>query len=328
MSWMQLTLNTTNEAVDWVCTLLAGTNFTTDIRVIKNTESNITDSWEYSINMYLQDDIYANTRRFEIENLLYPLQRTGLTTSIETDIVQEKPPTTEKFNPPLAIGDRFIVLSTNEISDESNSNESKSEKIVLKLKTSLAFGTGLHPATMLTLKLIEKYIFSNTFSNLLYSTKVLDLGCGSGILSIAMAKLGAKVLALDNDSVAVESTQDAVNRNGVEELVTVRLGSLGEGSNMGHWMGGEVGNNVETIDPSANFDIIVANILARIHITLAADYRRSLHRSNQQNGMLIIAGFTKDYEEDVVASLKEQNFEVIDIARFNEWVALALKLTP
>ncbi len=110
------------------------------------------------------------------------------------------------------------------------------ERIIIKLKTSLAFGSGLHPATILAIKLLELHITNNM--------NVLDLGSGSGILSVAAAKLGANVLALDNDAVAVAATQDAITRNNVTDKVRVIQGSLGRGSEIGNWMGGANPRNI------------------------------------------------------------------------------------
>jgi ribosomal protein L11 methyltransferase len=163
--------------------------------------------------------------------------------------------------------------------------------------------------------------------HILPGMNVLDLGCGSGILSVAMAKLGANVLALDNDSVAVQATQDAVSLNGVEGQVTVMEGSLGAGSDLGHWMGRETLSNVPTINQAATFDLIAANILARIHVALADDFARSLRRTTAQTGFLITAGFTSDYKDDVSTALVESGLELVDCETLNEWVAFAHRLT-
>jgi len=301
---MKLSLDTTNEAVDWVCTLLAGVKYTTDVRVIEYSKHNLdaVSAWAFSIYIYLPYDSHVNAHRIEIENLLFPLQRTGLTTALQMVVVEEIIET-EVFTP-LPIG-RFVILST-----DANYHLLSQEEIPLKLKISLAFGTGLHPATMLTLKLLERHIVPKM--------NVLDLGSGSGILSVAMAKLGAKVLAIDNDIIAVQSTQDAVNRNLVQQ-VTVMQASLGAGSSLGHWMGGDSINNVPTITPTASFDLIAANILGRIHTTLAPDYQRAL----RPGGILIASGFTADYEEVIATAFTQKGFELLDCDRFDEWVALA-----
>jgi ribosomal protein L11 methyltransferase len=78
---------------------------------------------------------------------------------------------------------------------------------------------------------------------------------------------------------------------------------------------------VPTIEPTASFDLIVANILARVHIALVPDFRRSL----RQGGLLIAAGFTNDYEEAVTVSFIEEGFEVADCERLNEWVAIVFQ---
>lgn len=310
MSWMELSLDTTNEAVDWVCTLLATTNYTTDIRVAKYTELTqdvVESSWAFTICFYLPNDAYASIRRSEIVNLLSPLERTGLATALQTAVVKEKLARADIHSPEVRIGQRFVVLSPDAHYHEA------ADEITLRLKTSLAFGSGLHPATLLSMQLIERHIIP--------AMNVLDLGCGSGILSVAIAKLGAQVLALDNDPIAIESTTDAVERNGVEQQVTIMEGSLGRGSDLGHWMGGDSLNNVPTIEPTASFDLIVANILTRVHIALVPDFRRSL----RQGGLLIAAGFTNDYEEAVTASFLDERFEVVDCERLNEWVAIVFQ---
>lgn len=323
MSWMELSIDTTHEAVDWVCTLLAEIKDIDDVRITQYADSNLSQpaegdvshpSWAFTIRFYLNYESCSRQDVEKIVNLLLPLNRTGLATELQISRVNDKPTQDEGLNPFIhRIGQRFVVLTP----DTPYQAEAVDE-IPLILKTTLSFGSGLHPATMLSLRLIERYIVPNM--------NVLDLGSGSGILSVAMAKLGATVLALDNDSTAIQATQDSVYRNGVEQQVTVMEGSLGGGSELGHWMGGNTRENVPKVEATERFDGIVANILARVHIALADDFHRALRRTDTHPGLLITAGFTTDYEQEVVSSLTEAGFETIDCERLNEWVALAYRL--
>jgi ribosomal protein L11 methyltransferase len=322
MPWIELSLDTTDEAVDWVYTLVAETINIDDVQITEYTELNpdrrgdrnlALPGWTFTIRLYIAHDVHSRARVEKIVNLLSPLHRTGLATAVQTTLVEEITHA-QRLNP-LAhrIGDRFVVLT----SDVPNQSQAANE-ITLRLKTTLSFGSGLHPATIVSLKMIERHIFP--------TMNVLDFGSGSGILSVAMAKLGAKVLALDNDSIAVQATQDAVHLNGVEQQVKVIKASLGCGSNMGHWMGGNTIENVPKIETTEKFDLIVANILARMHIALANDFQQSLRQTDTHTGLLITAGFTTDHEENVVTALTDAGFELVDCERFNEWVALAHRL--
>ncbi|WP_414530115.1 50S ribosomal protein L11 methyltransferase [Nodularia chucula] len=309
MSWIELTLHTTHEAVDWVCTLLAETIDIKDIYITEYTESDLANSdWKCTIQLYLPYDISARTSVEKIENLLSPLHRTGMTTAIETSVVENK--ITDIPQPLIhPIGEKFVIVN----SDTPEPSEI-AEKITLKLQKTLAFGSGLHPATIVSLRLLERHIIPQM--------QVLDFGSGSGILSVAMAKLGANVLALDNDSVAVEATQEAVSLNNVERQVQVMQGSLGCGSDLGHWLGGNTVNDVSKIEAENTFDLIVANIFARVHIALADDFRKALRQNPTQPGLLITAGFTTDHQETVTTALNTAGFQVIDCQKLNEWVAL------
>ncbi|MEA5504295.1 50S ribosomal protein L11 methyltransferase [Halotia wernerae UHCC 0503] len=320
MPLMELSLDTTDEAVDWVCTLLAETIDIDDIQITKYQKQSLPQlatqdlahpPWTFTIRLHIPYDLHSQVTVEKIVNLLSPLHRTGLATTIQTTVVEAKSKDADIDNPLVhRIGKGFVVLAP----DTPYQSEATDE-VILRMKTSLAFGSGLHPATILALQLLERYIVP--------TMNVLDLGSGSGILSVAIAKLGASVLALDNDAIAVQATQDAVTLNQVEQQVTVMSGSLGVGSDLGHWMSGITSNNVSKIEGKQTFDLIVANILARVHITLADDFRRSL----RQPGILITAGFTTDHEENVVTALTEVGFEVIDCERFNEWVALTYRLS-
>lgn len=323
MSWMELSLDTTHEAVDWVRTLLAETIDVGDVHIRKYAEPNLPHRhdqdvaqphWAFTIRLYLQHDARSRERVEKIVNLLSPLHRTGLATTLEMTVVEEKPTHPEVLNPLVhRIGQRFVLLT----SDAPYQSEAADE-VTLRLKTSLSFGSGLHPATIVCLQLLERYVVP--------TMNVLDFGSGSGILSVAIAKLGANVLALDNDSIAVQATQDAVRRNGVEQQVTVMEGSLGCGSDLGHWMGGNTIDNMPKVEATKTFDLIVANVLARVHIALADDFGRALRRKDAHGGLLITAGFTSDYEDEVAMALTEAGLEAVDCERFNEWVALAHRL--
>jgi len=319
---MELSLDTTHEAVDWVRTLLATTDYVSDVQVSSYADSHpdsvASDAiapWAFTLCWYLPYDRRVRSRVEEIDQLLSPLHRTGLTTELEATVIDEKQDPPHSASSPICrIGQRFVIVPTDAPDYPTNPQE-----IPLRLQPSLAFGSGLHPATILSLRLIERWVKPEI--------SALDLGCGSGILSVAMAKLGAQVLALDNDKVAVVATQDAVQRNGVSTQVTTQEGSLGKGSDLGHWMGGAVADEVPQIRPKAVFDLIAANILARVHVQLAADYRSALRCNAEKPGILITAGFTTDHEPEVVETLTEVGFAVVDTERQGDWIAFVFTQT-
>ena len=311
MSWIELSLDTTNEAVDWICTLLANAIAAEDMHISEYRDRSA--EWTFTIQMYLPEDIQIYQRIETISSILKPLHRTGMTSELQTFVVDQKPPKME-HNPENSlirhIGDRFVILSA-----DSDYQTSNSQEIVLRLQNSLAFGSGLHPATILSLKLIERHVQP--------SLHALDLGSGSGILSVALAKLGAMVLAIDNDRIAVSATQDAIERNRVSAQVTVTEASLGSASQLGHWMGGDSIEAVTEIKANGQFDLIVANIFARVHISLAAEFYKALRNTSTHSGILITAGYTSDREEDVSSAMIEVGFAVCDRVQIDEWIAIA-----
>lgn len=312
MSWIEISLDTTNEAVDWVCTLLANAIVAEDLHIREYPEKQA--KWTFTIQMYLPEDARIHQRIDAIEKILMPLYRTGMTSGLQTFVIEEKPIKIElepnSPNPLIRkIGDRFVILSTD------SDYQANPQEIILRLQNSLAFGSGLHPATILSLQLLQCHVKPDLYA--------LDLGSGSGILSVAMAKLGAEVLAIDNDPIAVSATQDAVERNQVAPQVTVKEASLGSASQLGHWMGGDSIESVPAIADQEQFDLIVANIFARVHISLAAEFYKALRSTATTLGILITAGYTSDREEDVVAAMVAVGFTVCDRTQIDEWIAIA-----
>ncbi|MBD2176570.1 50S ribosomal protein L11 methyltransferase [Pseudanabaena sp. FACHB-1998] len=317
MSWIELSLDTTNEAVDWVCTLLANAIAAEDMHIGEYRDRD--PKWTYTIQIYLAENAQIHQRIEAIAKILTPLHRTGMTSELQTFIIDQKPEISagSNLNNSLIrrIGDRFVILSS-ESRDLPKYQTQNPQEILLYLQNSLAFGSGLHPATILSLRFLERHIQPNMHT--------LDLGSGSGILSVAMAKLGAKVLAIDNDRLAVEATQDAVERNQVTNQVTVTCGSLGSASELGHWMGGDtVADDVPAISANGEFDLIVANIFARVHISLAHDFYQALRRDT--SAILITAGYTSDREEDLISAMGEAGLVVGDREQIDEWLAIAFR---
>ena len=311
MSWIELSLDTTNEAVDWVCTLLANAIAVEDMHISKYKDP--AAKWTFTIQMYLPEDNQIYQRINAIASILKPLHRTEMTSELQTFVVDQQPPKIENNSENSLIrriGDRFIILSANSSYEPSNSQE-----IILHLQNSLAFGSGLHPATILSLQMLERHAKPEIYA--------LDLGSGSGILSVALAKLGANVLAIDNDRIAVVATQDAVTCNQVSSQVTVTEASLGSASQLGHWMGGDSIESVTEVKANGQFDLIVANIFARVHISLAAEFYKALRNNSTHSGILITAGYTSDREEDVTSAMIEAGFAVCDRAQIDEWIAIA-----
>jgi ribosomal protein L11 methyltransferase len=199
------------------------------------------------------------------------------------------------------------------------------DDIVLKLDPGMAFGTGLHPTTQLCVGFVEQYARPGMAA--------IDLGCGSGILAIAAAKLGATVLALDTDPIAVTATRENVERNGEGARITTAEGSIGAGTQMGHWLGWTQEPKTENQDPAADdrfavlgsqfsgVDLIVANIIARVLSALAQDMADTLKPA----GILIASGIIAEREAEVATAFAAAGLAPLERKQEGDWVALVYR---
>ncbi len=162
--------------------------------------------------------------------------------------------------------------------------------INIVIDPALAFGTGHHPTTASSLRAIAKYVNKDS--------SVLDVGCGSGILGVGAAKLGASVDACDTDIVCVENSQ----KN--SQLNEVKFQNLWEGS---------------CSLAKDKYDVVVANIVADVLTFIASDLKKVL----KDDGILILSGILDKYEKKVLGFYKD--FKIKDRIAQEEWVTLVLQ---
>ena len=192
--------------------------------------------------------------------------------------------------PVIRIGRRMVVKPT------WRRHHQAPDEVVLVLDPGMAFGTGLHPTTRLCLEGLEVLADRGVVQR----RRVLDVGSGSGILSIAAAKLGAaSVLGLDVDPIAVEATAANARRNRLAGAVAVRPGSLPTG------------------EPP--FDVVVANLIASLLVRLASDIAAEL----RSGGSWLVSGVFRDRETEVAEAFRAVGLEVTDRWIEGDWVALA-----
>ena len=171
-------------------------------------------------------------------------------------------------------------------------------EVVLALDPGMAFGTGLHPTTRLCLAGIETW----ADDGLLAGARLLDLGCGSGILGIAAAALGAgEVTAVDSDPIAVQATDANAALNGLDRRLRANQGSL-----------------PATGQP---FPRVVANLIASLLVELAP----ALSDAVEPGGRLLASGIFVDRESEVVSALESAGFALVSRSAEGDWVALDLR---
>ena len=196
----------------------------------------------------------------------------------------------KQYYKPIEIGNRLVVVPMWEKYD------AKDGQVIVKMDPGMAFGTGTHETTRLCATLLEGYITSES--------KMLDVGCGSGILAICASKLGAKeCYAYDIDPVAVRVAQENVKDN---ECTNIECG---------------VSDLLKGVK-AGKYDVITANIVADIIIRLLPDIGTFMHKDTT----LVISGIIDERCEDVYKFIKENNFKITEEIHENGWCAISLKL--
>lgn len=172
------------------------------------------------------------------------------------------------------------------------------DDIEIALDPGMAFGTGTHPTTQLCLEALEDLVQPDQ--------EILDLGCGSGILSIAAAKLGAKsVYGLDIDKLAIDATLENAEFNGAAEKITVEQGSL------------------ETVIASKRqFDFVVVNILAKIILKMT---EQNLGDTVRPGGIAIFSGIIDTQVQDVEDALRKTGLEPYTHRQQGDWFLIEAK---
>lgn len=211
---------------------------------------------------------------------------------VTTSEIEEKDwsETWRKYYKPKKIGEKVVIKPTWEPYEKADN------EVIIELDPGMAFGTGTHETTMMCVRQLEKYVHK-------FDT-VFDVGCGTGILAIAAAKLGAvNTIAIDLDEDSVRIARQNVKKNGVANTVQVKHGNL-----------------LDVVDGRAN--VVVANIIADVIKILAKDIKQFM----EEDGVFISSGIILDKVNEVRESLEENGLKVIDEIKMGEWACIVSKI--
>jgi ribosomal protein L11 methyltransferase len=200
----------------------------------------------------------------------------------------------KKHYHPIPIGKRLLILP-------AWIEQEDPDRLAVRIDPSMAFGTGTHPTTQLCMEMVEKYTR--------VGEPVIDVGCGSGILSIGALKLGAShALAVDIDLAAVRSTHENAESNGVSEKVETGQGSVTE-----------ILQGRFSLQRSA---LVLANILAPVIIRLFED---GLAELLNDDGVMVLSGILAEQSAGVEEAARQNGLHLVETLQSSDWVALAFR---
>jgi len=306
VKWSEISIHTTQEAVEAVSNILheagaGGVVIEDPYELTKERKSSFGEIYQLNPDDYPEEGViikaYLPVNSFlgetvnEIKQAINSLMLYNIDlgkNSITISEVNEEEWATawKKYYNPVKISEKFTIVPTWETYERVSSDE-----LIIELDPGMAFGTGTHPTTVMCIQSLEKCVKQGDL--------VIDVGTGSGILSIAAAMLGAKsVKALDLDPVAVDSAKLNVKLNKVQHVVSVSQNNL-------------LDNIKEPVD------VIVANILAEIILRFIDDAYHLL----EKDGFFITSGIIQAKKQEVKDALLRAGFIIEETLVMEDWVA-------
>ena len=199
----------------------------------------------------------------------------------------------KKYWAPELVGNHFLILPC-----WINLNKKFKDKKIIKIDPGAAFGTGSHPSTYLCLEKMENILFSGK--------NVLDIGSGSGILSVAARLLGAKeICAVDNDYLAINSTNSNFQLN---------FGNL---KNLNTYLGSF--NEVILKNQLKQFDFVLCNILAEV----IKEMIPNIYKCLRNNGEVIFSGILNSQKDEIIKILIQNNLKLLDVSTRKDWACIS-----
>ena len=247
---------------------------------------------------YLPVDENLEVKRLKIEEALWHLSQIAPIPNPEYKNIKDQnwmKAWKEHFSP-IPVGEKMLVLPAWQAPQQGESRQ------IIKINPAMAFGTGTHPTTQLCMQLLENHIRDGI--------DVIDVGCGSGILSIAALKLGAKyVLAVDVDSEAITSTLENARFNAIpRSALEVNQGSVKE------ILAGDF-----SIQKAP---LVLVNILAAIILRL---FENGLGNVVEKGGILLLSGILEYQEEEILDAANQAGFILVEKIMKADWVSFAMQ---
>jgi len=307
MKWLEVSLTVDGELAEAVADVLArfapsGVVTEQGMKYVSTADRG-TPAGPISVRAYLEIDEHTEEKRQKLEEALYYL---GMIQPVPTPVYKEIADQNwmeawKRHYQPIPIGERLIIVPV-------WLDSPIPERIPIKIDPGMAFGTGTHPTTQLSLEMVEKYIETLNVSKTFRVLNIIDIGCGSGILSIAALKLGAQTaLGVDIDLDSVKNARENADKNDVGEEFILGQGSV-----------------TEVLDgkfPFKQAPLVVANILAPIIIRLFDDGLADLV---EPGGKVILSGILDEQEGKVLEATQAKGLVLNERKQMGDWVALYL----
>ncbi|TCT27030.1 [LSU ribosomal protein L11P]-lysine N-methyltransferase [Melghiribacillus thermohalophilus] len=310
MKWTEICIHTTNEAIEPISNILheagaSGVVIEDSEDLVRQHDSLYGEVYDLNPDDYPEEGVYIKAYlpmssflgetveeiKQAINNLMLydiDLGKNKITMSEVNE--QDWATAWKKYYKPVKISEKITIIPTWEDYEPVNSDE-----LIIELDPGMAFGTGTHPTTVLSLQALEQYVKKGH--------TVIDVGSGSGVLSVASILLGAEnVYAFDIADVAVKSTTINAKLNQVEDKIHVKQNNLLDG-----------------VDTEA--DVVVSNILAEIIVRFTDEAFGCL----KPGGFFIASGVIQGKKQEVKEKMIQSGFDILETNQMEDWISIVAK---